>query len=160
MVMSEGIQLISETIRNLIVRRLAGLPRLVGNEARRRTKEIWSELARYDSHERAYPLLQALKGQPPNVFWPVFLENWSSCDGIAKWRPHYLKLLTDMAARAPAYKFQSQSDREFYDSLPDLVTVYRGCGASRVRSLSWTTEKSTAEEFARGHRVILVIAQF
>jgi hypothetical protein len=37
------------------------------------------------------------------------------------------------------------------------VTVYRGCGASRVRSLSWTTEKSTAEEFARGHRLILVI---
>jgi len=40
-----------------------------------------------------------------------------------------------------------------YNSLPDLVTVYRGNDAQRIVGLSWSTKLEVAESFARGHRV-------
>ncbi len=51
-------------------------------------------------------------------------------------------------------KFLEPDARGFFDSLPDLVTIYRGCNRSRVRGISWTTDRAVAEAFWRGHRNI------
>lgn len=45
---------------------------------------------------------------------------------------------------------------DFFTALPDPVVIYRGCQETRIRGLSWTTERAVAERFARGHRSIAV----
>ena len=58
--------------------------------------------------------------------------------------------------RSSAGPFLEGKDKEFYDGLPKVVTVYRGCSTSRVRGLAWTTDLDIARQFARGHRQIAV----
>ena len=52
--------------------------------------------------------------------------------------------------------FLQSAQRQFFDTLPPLVQVFRGCSAPRVRGIAWSTERSVAEGFARGHRFIRV----
>lgn len=47
-------------------------------------------------------------------------------------------------------------DRAFYAALPDRITIYRGCHMDRMMGLAWTTDRSTALTYARGHRQIAV----
>jgi hypothetical protein len=44
--------------------------------------------------------------------------------------------------------------RSFYESLPDLVSVWRSCERGRERGLHWTMDQATAEKFAGGRRCI------
>jgi hypothetical protein len=61
-----------------------------------------------------------------------------------------------MNAAKPALPFFDSSQRQFFDALPSQVPVFRGCSASRVRAIAWTTSRAVAEGFARGHRGIPV----
>jgi hypothetical protein len=58
--------------------------------------------------------------------------------------------------KTPALPFFSQSQRQFFETLPPRVRVFRDCSAPRVRGISWTADHAVAEEFARGHRGIPV----
>ena len=42
----------------------------------------------------------------------------------------------------------NKEDRAFLASLPDVVTVYRGCPVNKANSLSWTTDPELARWFA------------
>ena len=42
----------------------------------------------------------------------------------------------------------NNEDRAFLASLPDEVTVYRGCSVNKANSLSWTTDPELARWFA------------
>lgn len=42
----------------------------------------------------------------------------------------------------------NKADRAFLASLPDEVTVYRGCSVNKANSLSWTTDPELARWFA------------
>src|SRR5215472_3137418 len=55
-------------------------------------------------------------------------------------------------ARKPAWAFFSPSQRQFFETLPPLVRVFRGCARLRVRGIAWTVDRAVAEDFARGHR--------
>ncbi|HXH00318.1 MAG TPA: hypothetical protein VNI79_07900 [Sphingomicrobium sp.] len=104
-----------------------------------------------DSIEHMLRLLN--KAETDELFWRVFQIGWSSCDDTWSWRSWVLNLLTRRGTVAP---FLSGKDKVFYDSLPDLVTIYRGGSAERVRGLAWTTDRNTVAGFARGHRGIAV----
>jgi hypothetical protein len=56
----------------------------------------------------------------------------------------------------PALAFLSPSQRQFFETLPPQVQVFRGCSAPRVQAIAWTTDRTTAEGFARLHRGIRV----
>jgi hypothetical protein len=46
---------------------------------------------------------------------------------------------------------------DFFYSLPDRITVYRGASRSRIDgAISWTTDIEVAQRFAHGHRGIAV----
>ena len=48
-----------------------------------------------------------------------------------------------------------KEELQVYEELPDLVTVYRGVtpyNAKRVKGLSWTLDRDTAEWFAHRYR--------
>ena len=46
----------------------------------------------------------------------------------------------------------SDEAKAMYDSLPDLMTVYRGCDESLKDGVSWTTIRKVAGYFAAGGR--------
>jgi hypothetical protein len=40
----------------------------------------------------------------------------------------------------------NEETARFYDGLPNLTSVYRGCARYRIRGLSWTTNRTVALE--------------
>jgi hypothetical protein len=89
----------------------------------------------------------------PGEFWPVFLANWSMCDGVADLKEDLLDQLYEVTGQEPALTYQEAVDREFFAGLPKSVTVYRGCSRVHAEGISWTRNRKTAEFFARPHRV-------
>jgi hypothetical protein len=118
-----------------------------------RTEQIISYLGLFGSFERSIALWEATVDESADIFWPVFLENWCICDGLWPLRQIMLSTLRRRVAQRSPIEFLSLADRDFYDALPDRVTVLRGCSRRRVRGLAWTTDRVRAEFFARGGRL-------
>lgn len=80
--------------------------------------------------------------------------NWSSCDNFH----HLLDEFTDAftMVRPKVKKTLLEEDKEWFKSLPEELTIYRGCAEGKEDGLSWTADKSVAEGFANGHRQIQV----
>jgi hypothetical protein len=108
------------------------------------------------SQYRLDELLPLLTLVPSQVFWPVFASEWSACDATWHLRSEVLKVLRRQPL--PAWQCLSKSYRRDYEALPNKIEVWRGCSRGRVRGLSWTTDKTVAAGFARGHRGIGVPA--
>ena len=108
------------------------------------------------SSNRLERMLVALVNQPPEVAWPVFFEMWPSCDDTWRLRRELLLFLRPLHQRSPGVAHLADAERAFLDGLHDPVRVFRGCSRSRARGVSWSTDRATAEQFARGHRSIPV----
>lgn len=58
--------------------------------------------------------------------------------------------------RKNSHFFMSEEERKFFESLPEKVTIYRGCSLEEIESgkfrLSWTLSKKIAEFFANEYR--------
>lgn len=114
--------------------------------------EITNDLLRhFDSATRVAAMIRALSTVSRPVFWKVFLSVWNVCDDTWSHRAEILKLLR---LHAPCRPFMGEEDAAFFDSLPAVVTIFRGTTRVRVRGLSWTTEPRIAFDFAGGHRGI------
>jgi hypothetical protein len=95
-----------------------------------------------DSTTRLEAILGLCHGQPPEVFWPAFTEAWTGCDDTWWWRVVLLDIMRSQATR--------------HKVTPGMRQIWRGCSRARVRGISWTTDRTVAERFARGHRGIRV----
>jgi len=96
------------------------------------------------SEHRLLTVLRLIEFAPSAIFWPAL-------DG------HRARVQWAMEkARKPAWAFFSPSQRQFFETLPPLVRVFRGCARLRVRGIAWTVDRAVAEDFARGHRGIRV----
>jgi hypothetical protein len=106
------------------------------------------------SEKRPRELLNLIANDPPEVFWPIFLTQWSSCD--AGWQ--YQERLAQIFRRVgpcPADVYALCNDAKFFANLPEQLTIYRGGDRSRIEAgISWTTEREIALGFASGHRGI------
>ncbi len=120
--------------------------------AKSRDAQLTCYLSLFGSHERTIPLWESTVDESAEVFWQVFLENWCDCDGLWTLRKILLDTLRHRKAQRSPIEFLSAADRRFYDALPDVIAVYRGCGRRRVRGLPWTTDRAVAAKFARGGR--------
>jgi len=85
---------------------------------------------------------------PTEIFWPVFLNTWPNCDHTWPYRLEVQRMLRHYAAQEPARNYMDPINVEFLDSLPPVVTAFRGCARSRIRGISWTLEESVARKFA------------
>ncbi len=90
---------------------------------------------------------------PPALASEAYQRFYSGCDDTWYMRATLLERLREIGFGQP---HKEPDDIAFFESLPDRVKVWRGCSASRVRGLSWTTARDTALRFARGHRMIQV----
>jgi hypothetical protein len=108
-----------------------------------------------DSHQRAEVMMQAILGEPAEIFWPVFLSTWSACDMSWRWSAVILGTMRyhrDAGNSAEKYIHDDLDGGDFYEDLPDLIEVWRGTDRPRVRSIAWTTDRKIAEQFATGMR--------
>lgn len=84
-------------------------------------------------------------------FWEVFCEQWCEFDDTWDFRSKILLHLIKNQS------FTRNAPREFanhFRTFKPGVKLYRGCSRERIMGLSWTRDKKTAAEFARGHRGI------
>jgi hypothetical protein len=130
-----------------------GLLNFFGGEL---AKGISSALADINSDDRAEEMLRLTWFVDSDVFWKVFHENWCCCDDTWYLRKVLIDALSCNHAEGSACWLMDTKQRRFFDKLPPTVTVYRGCSSDRIRGISWTTDLSVAERFARGHRGIKV----
>ena len=107
-------------------------------------------LGMFDSSDRAYPLLYVTEDEPADVFWSVMIETWNECDDIWPLGDMMLSTLRRRRAELSPIALLKAADRDFYNALPDRVTIYRGCGRRRIRSLPWTTDREQAAFLTKG----------
>jgi hypothetical protein len=102
-----------------------------------------------DSEDRLPNMLKAIADQPPEIFWPLWLENWSRIDHCADL---HWEVYETLKSKGPAQPFLDQESLERYLALPKTVTVYRGCDIEHIDGVAWTTSKKVAGYFATGGR--------
>jgi hypothetical protein len=85
------------------------------------------------------------------TFWKLLHQEWKGFDRI----PHrpFSSLMVFMRDHWRV-ELLNDEDREFYNTLPELLTVYRGQDAASPVGLSWTLDREVAAGFARGHRLL------
>lgn len=89
---------------------------------------------------------EALKDDQGSIFWELVAKEWSGFDAI----PHSRFEL--LFAR-----FRSDRPEDLVEHLPqELGDLYRGQGIGGD-GLSWTSSKTVADGFARGHRGIKLL---
>jgi hypothetical protein len=74
-----------------------------------------------------------------SVFWVS-----SGHDNISE----YLEDLRDAIGEyGSCWQMMTDAEQARYRQLPELVTIYRGCGPDNVRGACWTLSRSVAETF-------------
>ena len=77
-------------------------------------------------------------------------ERWSICDNIGQYLDELLVSEYFWNREGPhsvQHGMMDEDERAAYDALPEVFTIYRGCGKSNKWGLSWTTSKECAEKF-------------
>jgi hypothetical protein len=83
----------------------------------------------------------------------LFLTCWSICsDAPSPWRSYLAEELRYTLKYVSLAECLLGEAREWFDSLPPVIEIYRGCQRVRKRGLSWTTDVNVAQEFARAKR--------
>jgi hypothetical protein len=108
------------------------------------------------SEQRASEMVSLLERASPEGFWKVLMIHWPNCDDTWALNDRLLNQPRKAAGAVSAIPYYSDAQRAFFDSLPQVVTLYRGCSRQRAAGISWTTEGKIAMQFARGHRQISV----
>src|SRR5262249_21201328 len=106
----------------------------------------------FDSYARTEPMVYLMLSVPARRCLQIFLEIGNVCDAPLSYRSPIACALRDALAEVPLFGLLDPAARSFYEALPDLVPIWRGCEAGRERGLHWTIRRAVAEDFARGKR--------
>ena len=101
-------------------------------------------------HERPYRLqafILIAKDLPNTKYWSILSGIWTDTENQWQNLEQWKKLLS--SNRPERHYLMTESQAQLLDSLPELVTIYRGCVKGlNENGLSWTLNKSKAEFFA------------
>jgi hypothetical protein len=120
--------------------------------------EQWQRyLITFDSYQRTEAMVEAMyqvSFEASAYDWIVqlFLFAGNICDAPWAHRQALAGILRCAYTKVSLIDFLDPDARAFYDSLPALVPVWRGCQRGRERGISWTRDRIVAEGFAWGKR--------
>jgi hypothetical protein len=101
-------------------------------------------------HERPYRLqafIQIAKQLPDTKYWSLLSSIWTDTENQWQNLEQWKELLS--SNRPERHYLMDESEVQLLNSLPELVTIYRGCVKGlNEDGLSWTLNKSKAEFFA------------
>ncbi len=108
----------------------------------------------FDSYARTEPMFHLMRhaSERPAHCLGIFLDSGNLCDAPWRWRPRLAKLLRSATEAIALRECLSAEALSWFDSLPPIIPIYRGCTAGRERGLSWTTDIEVATGFAVGKR--------
>lgn len=108
------------------------------------------------SQDRLWHLLVSLKrlGGSASEKAGFFKEHWSATDDTYQYGGTILYELENLSSSEHFWSYLNESEKAWMLAVDQCFTVYRGCDESRIDGISWTTDQSVAESFARGHRCI------
>ena len=87
-----------------------------------------------------------LMGEPSDRdFWECFRWVFVGIENIQK---TFWLMMMESPRPGKEQWLMNKEERAFLASLPDQVTVYRGCSVNKANSLSWTTDPVLARWFA------------
>lgn len=98
------------------------------------------------SLDRGILLIKLQQGMSVDDWAKLFVEHWTSIETADYIDLVELKRAVNRVGMPLLRKYMTEEDREQYDNLPDVITVYRGC-ANQGDGLSWTLRKEVAEQF-------------
>jgi hypothetical protein len=110
------------------------------------------ELFIFDSYSRTEAMVYVMHSAEGADQIKVFLEWGNMCDAPWPWRSIIAGILRRACSKVSLAEDLSPEACGFFDALPDLVSVFRGCEQGRERGLHWTTSRAIAEKFASGQR--------
>jgi hypothetical protein len=108
-----------------------------------------ARLYRCNSFERADCLLGYLpaQGYRPGALWfRLFGEGWTSCDGMGARRARFAQVL-QRATRRQLDAMMSESERQRFKELPETIRAFRGCEAHDRSGISFSLCEHTARSF-------------
>jgi len=101
-------------------------------------------------HERPYRLqafISIAKDLPDTKYWSLLSSIWTDTENQWQNLEQWKELLS--SNRPERHYLMDESEVQLLNSLPELVTIYRGCiKGLNEDGLSWTLNKSKAEFFA------------
>jgi hypothetical protein len=113
------------------------------------------ELGMFDSYRRTEAMVHVMfAARNPADRVRIFLEWANMCDAPWPWRSIIADLMRQACSKISLADVLPPNVRSFYNKLPDLVSIWRGCEQGQERGLHWTTDRSTAEKFASGRRYV------
>ena len=89
----------------------------------------------------------------PQEFWCTFNSCWYYYHD--QWKCRNI-IIEKLKLYQPFYAYSEQQDASFFRSMPEVLTIYRGCDKNKARGLSWTTESRIADHFAAGLKEYIV----
>ena len=104
-----------------------------------------------ESEDRAEVML-AIHVQTGADIVELCKANWTSCDAFYKWNDEFKEIFIKKNVKVE--DTLHMYDRDWFNSLPEKLTIYRGCTKGRQDGICWTADRSVAEGFAEGHRGI------
>jgi hypothetical protein len=97
--------------------------------------------------QSAYVLWQIQNELDDRTYWSLLGRAW--CNSDNNWQDLWRWVSMFWAERPHKEHVMSEEDREVLASLPETLTIYRGCNAHSKHGLSWTLDKEFAERFSR-----------
>lgn len=109
------------------------------------TNEEAKELMSWqDSFSRLETLVYLHRTMQRNEWLKHLSYCWSICDNISTFRGFLQGVL---GKDGPINEMMDKEEQAAFEALPDIVTIYRGCGSKNKVGASWTTDRSVAEKF-------------
>lgn len=102
-----------------------------------------------DSYTRLPAVLDLAPRMADHDWLRLLGAEWSGFDNIGVHLPELLPLLP---AGGPVMPMMTKAEAARHAALPELVTVYRGCGPENQNGLCWSLDGATAERFPFTHR--------
>lgn len=110
--------------------------------------EEWSKYLGF--HARPYRLEQfsaVCDFMEDEEYWKILSWLWIDCENLWQYRSVINTLFT--TERGGHQYFMNDEERAVLESLPEVITIYRGHNVVNLRGWSWTLNQKQAEWFAR-----------
>lgn len=73
-------------------------------------------------------------------------EHWTCCDNIYEHQEQLSDIFSLIEPHEARLYMMSDEDKALFDSLPDYITIFRGCSAINMSGMSWSLSREIAEK--------------